>query len=67
MSEENTKKTFETIENMTIIKKNLQEAHSTEEEVDSKVQFIELEATFDIPRVNETFLSFFLKEKYMCL
>ncbi len=68
MPQKDTKKTFETIENMTVIKKNLQETHNAEEEeendrqkIDSKAQFIELEATFDIPRVNETFLSSFWK------
>jgi hypothetical protein len=52
MPQENTKKTFEIIENMTIIKKNLQEIHNAEEKNDSKAQSIELEFTFDIPRVS---------------
>ncbi len=74
ISQENTKKTFETIENIASVKKNLQEAYNAEQEqsdeqmkgknnrkkVSSETQFTSVSATLDIPRVSERFL-FFLK------
>jgi hypothetical protein len=58
----NTKKTYQTIENMTPVKKNLKAAKNNEEgesnkqKVNSEVQFTELEATLNIPRVSKNII-----------
>ncbi len=66
MPQNNTKQIFEKVENMIRTRENSPETVNTEEEEkDWKAQFIELEATLDIPRVSkkQNHVSFFKRNK----